>query len=599
MLEVSGLVLSLFAVLTALPLQGQSASDSAAQRRRPKSAADSAHPHDMSDMPGMRMDSDTAASMHDAGMSMDMGGMRMPPMPKGMVMAKIPGMEHLAPAVRPFLPGAGVDPATLPAAVPMKLTPLADGDTLDLTAELVRRTILGKSYTMYGFNGQYPGPLIRVKQSATITVRYTNKLDMPSSVHWHGVRLANRYDGAVGVTQAAVPPGGTFIYKVHFPDAGVYWYHPHVREDIEQAMGLFGNMLVDSPDPDYYSPVNSEEVLMLDDLLIDDHGLFPFGEDAADFAIMGRFGNVFLVNGEPNYHLTVHMGDVVRFFVTDVSSSRMYNLNIGGATLKLVGADLGNFEREMMVPSVMIAPAQRYIVEARFDSAGTFALTNRVQGLNNFLGAFGPEVDTLGTITVSPQRSTRDYGKQFATLRENAKVEADIERYRPYFDRAPDKQLLLTVNIQGLPVPLTAFMSVDTMYYPPAEWVDGMPDMNWVSTSKEVHWIIRDEATGKENMDIHWTFQQGDVVKIRVTNDPRSMHPMSHPIHFHGQRFLVIARNGIPQTNLVWKDTVVIPVGTYADILLEASNPGTWMAHCHIAEHLESGMHMTFTVTPH
>lgn len=142
-------------------------------------------------------------------------------------------------------------------------------------------------------------------------------------------------------------------------------------------------------------------------------------------------------------------------------------------------------------------------------------------------------------------------------------------------------------------------MSVDTMYFPPAEWVDGMPDMNWASTSKEVHWIMRDEDTGKENMDIDsWTFHKGDLVKVRITNDGRSMHPMSHPIHFHGQRFLVTARNGVPQTNLVWRDTAVIPVGTSADILLEASNPGKWMAHCHIAEHLESGMHMVFTVLP-
>src|SRR5690606_38349578 len=97
---------------------------------------------------------------------------------------------------------------------------LEDGDTLDLTAMLVRRTLYGKSYIMYGFNGQYPGPLIRVKQNSTIIVRYRNELDMPSSIHWHGVRLENRFDGAVGVTQGAVQPGGSFTYEVHFVDAG-------------------------------------------------------------------------------------------------------------------------------------------------------------------------------------------------------------------------------------------------------------------------------------------------------------------------------------------------------------------------------------------
>jgi FtsP/CotA-like multicopper oxidase with cupredoxin domain len=141
-------------------------------------------------------------------------------------------------------------------------------------------------------------------------------------------------------------------------------------------------------------------------------------------------------------------------------------------------------------------------------------------------------------------------------------------------------------------------MSVDTMYFPPAEWADGMPDMNWLATTKEVHWIMRDPTTKAENMDIDWRFKAGDVVKIRITNDGQSMHPMSHPIHFHGQRFLVLAVNGVPQTNLVWRDVAIVPVGTAVDVLLDASNPGKWMAHCHIAEHLEAGMHMVFTVEP-
>ncbi len=124
---------------------------------------------------------------------------------------------------------------------------LADGDTLDLSAGLVRRTIQGKTFVMYAFNGQVPGPLLRVAREATVTVRFHNKIDLPSTVHWHGLRLDNEFDGVPGLTQPEVAPGKSFTYRVHFPDAGVYWYHPHVREDIEQAMGLYGNMIVDSP----------------------------------------------------------------------------------------------------------------------------------------------------------------------------------------------------------------------------------------------------------------------------------------------------------------------------------------------------------------
>ena len=87
---------------------------------------------------------------------------------------------------------------------------------------LVRRTIKAHTFVMYAFNGQVPGPLIRVAQNATITVRFHNRIDLPSAVHWHGVRLDNRFDGVPGLTQEAVASGQDFVYRVHFPDAGIY-----------------------------------------------------------------------------------------------------------------------------------------------------------------------------------------------------------------------------------------------------------------------------------------------------------------------------------------------------------------------------------------
>ncbi|HEX6532992.1 MAG TPA: multicopper oxidase domain-containing protein [Gemmatimonadaceae bacterium] len=565
--------------------------------------ADSAKPphdaHDMDGMSGMDGEDTTggAASTH-----MDMPGMHdtamaMPiPMPKGMAM--MPGLVGLTPPVTPFLPGAGVDPMRLPAAKPSEVANLKDGDTLDLTATLVRRTIRGRAFAMYGFNGQVPGPLIRVPQNATITVRFHNRIDLPSTVHWHGVRLDNRFDGVPGVTQEAVAPGSSFVYTVHFPDAGVYWYHPHVREDIEQAMGLFGNVLVDSPDRDYYSPANREQTLVFDDLLVNGDTLIPFGKEAPDFALMGRVGNVLLVNGEPRYALHASAGEVVRFAMTNVSSSRTYNVSFGGAPMKVLASDVSRFEREEMVPSVVLAPAERYVVEVRFDHPGRWALVNAVQAINHYRGEFEAEVDTLGIVTVDSSAASPDYGRQFAALRANAAVTREIDRYRKYFDAPPDKRLTLTVKTSALPLATVQFMTIDTAYYAPVEWVDGMPDMNWLSTSEQVRWILRDDATGKENMDIDWHVKQGAVVKLRIFNDPRSFHPMQHPIHLHGQRMLVVARDGVRTKNLVWKDTALIPVGSTVDLLIDASNPGDWMLHCHIAEHLGSGMMTVLHVDP-
>jgi len=533
-----------------------------------------------------------------AGMSHGSGASRIPPMPKGMRMPAIPGLEGIAPRMSPYLPGADLDLATIAAAVPRKLLDLRDGDSLDLVAGFVKRKIRGKELAMYGFNGQYPGPLIRVKQSATITIRFRNELDLPSAVHWHGIRLDNQFDGAVGVTQDPVPVGGEFVYRVHFPDPGIYWYHPHVREDIQQDLGLYGNMIVESPEAGYYNPVNVEEVVMLDDLLIDDEGILPYGRDVANYAIMGRFGNLILVNGEPDYRLAVSQGDVVRFLFTNVANTRTFNLSFGDNPVKLVGADIGRFEQEEMVETVVIAPAQRYVVEVKFDRPGSYPIISAVQALNNFLGEFQATVDTIGIVAVAATPTAKSHAKAFQALRRLPAVAAEFAVHRADFDRAPDKELLLTVNIQGLPITLTAFMSVDTMYFPPQEWVDGMRDMNWVATSREVRWIVRDLATKKENMDIAWNFKKGDIIKVRMTNDPKSMHPMSHPIHFHGQRLLITARNGIPEDNLAWRDTILLPVGQTVDLLIEATNPGRWMAHCHIAEHLEAGMMMVFSVSP-
>jgi len=554
-------------------------------------------PDPMAGMSGMSMSAPKADSSkpkkakpaaHDT-MQMDMShDMPMPvPMPKGMPM--IPGLVGLTPAVTEFLPGKGVDPKRLPLASSSRVTRLKDGDTLDLTAQLVRRTIKGRTFVMYAYNGQVPGPLIRVPQNATITVRFHNRIDLPSTVHWHGVRLDNRFDGVPGLTQDSVRAGGDFTYTVHFPDAGIYWYHPHVREDIEQAMGLYGNLLVDAPERDYYAPANREQMLVLDDLLINADTLIPFGKEAPDFALMGRVGNVLTVNGEPRYGLRAKKGEVVRFFITNVSSSRTYNISFGGAPIKVVAADVSRFEREERVPSVVLAPAERYVVDVRFERPGTYTVVNAIQAINHYAGEFSPEVDTLGAVTVDATHAIPDYAKQFATLRSNDAVSRDIERFRPYFDKPPDKTLTLTVATNALPLATVQFMNVDTAYYAPVEWVDGMPDMNWLSTSKQVRWILRDEQ-GKENMDIDWRAARGSVVKLRIFNDPKSFHPMQHPIHLHGQRMLVVSRDGVPTKNLAWKDTAIIPVGSTVDLLIDASNPGDWMLHCHIAEHLGAGM---------
>jgi FtsP/CotA-like multicopper oxidase with cupredoxin domain len=130
------------------------------------------------------------------------------------------------------------------------------------------------------------------------------------------------------------------------------------------------------------------------------------------------------------------------------------------------------------------------------------------------------------------------------------------------------------------------------------EWEDLMPEINRASDSSNMIWKLVDRDTGKENWEIEWAFRVGDEVKIRLVNDMEQDHPMHHPFHIHGAgRFLVVSRDGEAEPNLVWKDTVLVRAGETVDILLDVSNPGLWMAHCHIAEHNQSGMMFSFPVS--
>ena len=546
------------------------------------------------DMPGMQ---------HDM-VGQDLTGWRMPPM-QGMDMSMMPFLEGEIPTVEPFLPGRDLDEmqrGMLPDAVPHEMIKLTDGDVLDLTAGLVRREIGGQSVIMYGFNNQYPGPLLKVEQHSTITINFTNNIEFPTTLRWHGVRLENRFDGVPGLTQRPVRVGETFQYEVRFPDPGVFWYHPHQRGEIAQDLGLYGNILVESSNPDYYDPVNHEETLILDDILIDELGLVPWGLEAPTHALMGRFGNVILINGKTSRNLEVKRGDVVRYQLTNASNTRILNLSWGSAPIKLIAGDLGKFERDIWVGSVLIAPGQRYVAEVKFEVEGEFPLTSRIQAIDHARGEFYAHIDTLGTVFVADETTAVDHSETFRFLREHLEAQADIDRIRPYFDQTPSRELVLTLRVKGLLIPIRQMMAIDTLYVPPLEWNETMPMMNWLATGREVTWILPDAAVTEEGQELRpamgWRFTEGDVVKIRLFNDPKSLHPMNHPMHLHGQRFLVLEQDGVRLNDFVWRDTVLVPVGSTVDILVEMSNPGMWMFNCQIPEHVGSGMSMSFRVDP-
>lgn len=481
--------------------------------------------------------------------------------------------------------------ANLPPAQASTIVDLANGDIYEMKAEYVSKELSGKKLKMLAYNGMIPGPTLRVKEGDEVTIRFTNNMDMPTLLHSHGVRMENKFDGSQSV-QEDIQPGETFDYVLRLDDPGAYWYHPHVREDIQQPMGLYGSFLVTPNDLAYWPPADHEEALFLSDVLIENGELAPFSEEYVTHALMGRFGNTLLVNGDIGHTIIAKPGEVHRFYLTNAASVRPFNFRIVGAKMKLIGGDNGPYERETFVESVIVSPSERAIVDVYFPQEGVYAIEHVVPGGKTYV---------LGEAKASGERVNLA-SATFETLRTN-------EQFAPlraaYFAQAPDKRIRLTVDMDMAKI--MGFISGDGHDHMhgeegmmhaavPIEWEDEMGDMNTFSTSESVRWIIRDEETGKENMDINWAFAKDSLVKIRITNDATSMHPMQHPVHFHGNRFVVLSVNGVPNDNMVWKDTTLVQTGDTLDVLLETSNPGVWMAHCHIAEHLHGGMMFTYEV---
>ena len=622
----------------------------------------------------------------------------------------------------------------LPEAHKTELVELADGDEFELDIIPVKKQIGDATVRMLAYNGSIPGPTLKVPQGATITVHVANHGDLEATVHWHGLRLENRYDGTHD-TQAPIPVGESFTYRVHVPDPGAFWYHPHIREDYGQEMGLYGNILSTPSEPDYWQPANRELLLTLDDILIEDGQIAAFSPSETTHVAMGRFGNVMLVAGEPDLALEAKRGEVVRFYLTNTANTRVFNVTLPSAQMKLVGADAGHYEREELVDEVLLAPSERVVVDVLFPDAGELELQHKT-----------PErTYRLASITVVDEQPEQSFADEFAYLssRDTTVLRARIE---PFLEAPPDRTLSFTAEMdmgvpEGVPVvyvcpmhpevvsdepgscpkcgmKLLAQAAEETTYVCPMhpevtsdkpdrcpkcgmkllpasvveaggehghehhghgdhgdhgeeheghhghgqhgqgdehehhghghhghgheadaekehhageghgedkhhghgqhhgghdhehggaehahdtaqgiEWEDDMVEVNRKTTPANMRWKLVDRDTGAENAQIDWTFHVGDQVKLRLVNEMDSDHPMPHPFHVHGAgRFLILARNDVVEPNLVWKDTVLVRTGETVDILLDVTNPGRWMAHCHIAEHHESGMMFSFNV---
>ena len=320
--------------------------------------------------------------------------------------------------------------AGLPEARAPELVELADGDRFELRIAPVAKRLGDESVRMLAYNGSIPGPVLKVQEGSEITVDVENQGDMDATVHWHGLRLDNRYDGT-HETQRPMAVGERFSARVSFPDPGIYWYHPHIREDYGQEMGLYGNVLVEPADPDYWPPAHRDVALTLDDILLEDGMVAPFRRAETNYAAMGRFGDVLLVRGETELSLDARLGEVVRLYLTNTANTRVFKVALPGARMKLVGGDSGHVEREELVDDVVLAPSERVVVDVLFDQPGRLTLEHRTPD----------RVYPLAAIEVSEEMAEPSLERQFGVLRTNADMVAERERLAEHLEAAPDKTL--------------------------------------------------------------------------------------------------------------------------------------------------------------
>ena len=402
----------------------------------------------------------------------------------------------------------------------------------------------GKSLKVWAYNGQVPGPTLRVRLGETVRVRFTNNLPQETTIHWHGVRLPNAMDGVPHLTQPPVPPGGTFVYEFTPKDAGTFWFHPHVRASEQVERGLYGVLVVeDAVSP----PYSRDEVMVLDDWRLDASGqIDPAFNTAHDLMMDGRWGGAVTVNGRSATTLHVRPGERIRLRLLNSANGRVFAPDFGGLHAQVIAVDGLYLRAPVPARGFELAPGNRLDVDLVFDQseAGPVELWDRfVPQRPNRLIAF----DVSGDLVDTPRFTS------------------------PAHAHVP-------VWADALEAPIEHTFHLDAR--------EGGPfGIAW--TIDGVAFAGHDHA-----MAPSLTLERDHFYRLHFSNDSARIHP----IHFHGMFFRLLARNGERVDEPFFRDTVLIHAHEQVDLGVVPTEAGTWMMHCHILEHAEAGMMTTIDV---
>jgi len=409
---------------------------------------------------------------------------------------------------------------------------------------------------IWSFNGMLPGPEIRVRQGERLRVSVSNTLEEHTTVHWHGIRLPNAMDGVPHLTQTPIAPGGRFVYEFDAVDAGTFWYHPHFRSSEQVGRGLYGPLIIEETEP---PRVDRDITWVLDDWrlarsaqITQDFGQFH------DITHAGRIGNTVTINGTIPGSFKVRRGERIRLRLINAANARNFALDLGAHAPVVVALDGQPVEPHTPADGlVTLGPAMRVdLILDMMEPAGS-----RTTVIDRFYQG-------------------RDYRLiDFAYADE------------PLRDAPPDWPLTLPANPLSEPELASAtrheitfsggMMSGMRGAEVNGEWTDIRAMMR-----SGLAWAINGVAAHGHVMEPMVTMKRGTTHILDMVN--QSAFP--HPIHLHGHHFRVLSRNGEPIPRKPWQDTVLMAPEDRVEVAFVADNPGDWMFHCHIPEHMEAGM---------
>jgi len=423
-----------------------------------------------------------------------------------------------------------------------------------LTAAPATASLVGGAWPetrVWAYNGMVPGPELRMQQGETLRLTASNSLDQPTTIHWHGVRLPIAMDGVPELSQDPILPGSDFTYEFRAVDAGTFWYHPHINSTEQQGRGLSGPLIVEEKEP---VRVDREVTWVLDDWLLRDTAQIDnrFGHPM-QLSHGGRLGNTVTVNGTIPGEFRVRAGERIRLRLVNVANARTFALDFGALEPQIIALD-GQPVTPHDPPGgrVVIAAAQR--VDLVIDMAGRPG--ERVLVTDSYYQRQTYEFLTIAYDAGAPLRDSPLDAPM--ALPANPVPEPVID------DTAQRERIALQGGAMSRAMPADAgrFFEQGQFWF-----LNGLPD----------------KGRGRKPLI---AVKQGRTCVVTLVNETGWEHPM----HLHGHSFRLLSRNGRPNMRGEWLDTVLVSPQEIAEIAFVADNPGDWLFHCHILEHMAAGM---------